>query len=85
MILANQVTRVRVPPRHTSVFVQIFALDRELDLRVVQSEPSRRRDERSCHRTGRARRRYAKKVARASACAESEIEALMRYDGALFE
>ena len=50
------------PPGTHRYSFKIFALDRELDLRVwCKAEPSGCRDERSCHRTGRARRTLRKK------------------------
>ena len=50
------------PPGTHRYSFKIFALDRELDLRVwCKAEPGGCRDERSCHRTGRARRTLRKK------------------------
>jgi Raf kinase inhibitor-like protein, YbhB/YbcL family len=50
------------PPGTHRYSFKIFALDRELDLRSgAKAEPSGCRDERSCHRTGRARRTLRKK------------------------
>ena len=56
------------PPRHTSVFVQGFrSRSRTGFARWCKAQPSRCRDERSCHRTGRIRSDATqKKVARAS-------------------
>jgi Phospholipid-binding protein len=62
MILANQVTGSVSAPRHTSVFVQDFRSRSRTGFALwCKAEPSGCRDERSCHRTGRARRTLRKK------------------------